>query len=73
MRREDQPKRKILRYIGKDEKDRPVYRDETGMIWKWMPEEETFYFCFNFYGEPFRPMKEDIIRSMYESEVHNGR
>ncbi len=71
MRSKEEPRKKILRYIGNDDKTRPVYRDETGMIWKQLADGK-FYFCFSFYGEAFRPMKEDIIQTIYEREAYNG-
>lgn len=65
-KKQESPKEKFLRNIGRDKKNRTVYKDEVGLLWK--QHEGKFYSCLEFHGEPFLPMNAQIICKIYERD-----
>ena len=65
-KKQESPKEKVLRNIGRDKNNRIVYKDEVGLFWK--QHEGKLYSCLSFHGEPFLPMNEQIICKIYDRE-----
>ena len=55
------PRKMELSYIGSDDWDRPVYKDEEGQFWKDVDprahRHPDLCTCGKFYGEPDTPMR----------------
>lgn len=65
-KKQESPKEKFLRNIGRDKKNRTVYKDEVGLLWK--QHEGKFYSCLEFHEEPFLPMDSQINVKIYGRE-----
>ena len=65
-KKQESPKEKTLRDIGKDKNNRIVYKDDVGLFWK--QHEGNFYSCLSYQGDPFLPMDSQINVKIYGRE-----